>query len=103
MCGDNDSCAWSARGQKQIWAVKECPARSRFRMGCLLVWGQGKSGLDLWSIEKIVILAPHHVRESSQIGDNGPIAVLPVQTYHNLAQGKRLSFHISTDRLDRLA
>ena len=52
------------------------------------------AGLDSLQIEEIVILAPHHIRESSQIRHNGSIAVLTVQAYHCLAQRKRLSFHV---------
>src|SRR6266487_102654 len=44
-------------------------------------------------------LAPHHIRESSHIHHNGSIAILTVQTYHSLTQGKRLRFHIRADCL----
>lgn len=47
-------------------------------------------------IEEIIILASHNV---GQIGENGSIAILPIQTDHRPAQGKSLSFHIPTDHL----
>src|SRR5258708_39259943 len=47
MRGDDDPCARSGWGQKQIRASKECPTGPRFGMGRLLVWWQGQTGLDL--------------------------------------------------------
>ncbi len=78
MRRDDHPCARSSRSQQQIRAVKERATRSRFGMGGLLVWGLGQAGLHLRKIEQIIVLASHDVGQSSQICDNGPIAILAI-------------------------
>jgi hypothetical protein len=78
MRGDDDPSAWSCRGQKQIRAVKERSAGSCFGVGGLLVRWQGQAGLHLRELEEIIVLAAHDVGHSSQIGQNGPIAILAI-------------------------
>lgn len=40
--------------------------------------------------EEIIVLASHDVAEPGQVGNNGPIAILPVQSDHRLTQGRGL-------------
>jgi len=58
---------------------------------------QGETGLHL---EEIVVLASHHVAQSSSICDNGSMAILAIQTHHRLAERNRLGFHIRIDHLN---
>ena len=97
MRGDDDPCARPCWGQKQIRAVKECSAGSCFGMGRLLVWWQRQAGLNFREIKETVVLASHHVAESGHICDNGPVAILAIQTHHSLAQGNSVPFHIRAD------
>ncbi len=101
-CDDHPD-ARSCRGQKQVWAVKECSTGSRFGIGGLLIGWLGQASLHLRQIEQIVVPAAHHIGQASQIYHDSPIAILAIQPYHGLTQGKRLSFHIRADRLHRLA
>src|SRR6266699_7151393 len=66
-------------------------------MGRRLFRWQGETGLHL---EEIVVLASHHVAQSSSICDNGSMAILAIQTHHRLAERNRLGFHIRIDHLN---
>ncbi len=57
-------------------------------MGGLLIRWLGQASLHLRQIEQVIILAPHDVGKSSQVGENGSIAILPIQTDHRLAEAK---------------
>ena len=78
MRSDDHSCAWSGRRKTQSRKVKECPAGSRFGVGDLLIRWLGQASLHLRQVEEIVILASHHIGQSSQICHNGPIAILAI-------------------------
>ncbi len=84
-------------GQKQIRAVKESTAGSRFGMRGLLIGWLGQAGLYLGQIEKMVVFASQDEGQSGQIRHDGPIAIVAIQTYHGLAQRNRLSFYIRAD------
>lgn len=62
-------------------------------MGGLLIRWLGQASLHLRQIEQVIILAPHDVGKTDQVGENGTIAILPIQADHRLAQGKSESFH----------
>ena len=82
MRGDNDPCARSCRGKTQIRTVKEAATGSRFGVRGLLVGWLGQAGLHFLQIEEIIVLAAHDVSQSSQICDNGSIAILSIQAHH---------------------
>ncbi len=45
----------------------------------LLIGGQVQATLDLGPIQHGVVFAPCHEREASQVGKDGPGALLPIQ------------------------
>jgi hypothetical protein len=71
-------------------------------MGRLLIWWQGQAGLHLWQIEEIIVLAPHNIRQSRQIRENGSIAILSIQSDYRLTNMERLGLQIGADCLHRL-
>lgn len=89
MRGDDHACARPRRAQKQIRAIKESTAGSGFGVRDLLVKWLGQAGLHLRQIEQTVVLAPHHIGQSSQIGDDGSIAILTIQTHESLAEAEQ--------------
>ena len=48
-------------------------------MGGLLIRGLSQTSLYRLQIKEIIVFAPHHIGEPSQIYDNRAIPILPVQ------------------------
>ncbi len=45
-----------------------------------------QTGLYQRKIEEIVVFASHDVGESGQIGDNGSVAILTIESHHGPAE-----------------
>jgi len=72
-------------------------------MGGLLIRGLSQTSLYRLQIKEIIVFAPHHIGEPSQICDNRAIPILPVQAYHSLAQWNSLRLQIDAHRAFRLS
>lgn len=72
-------------------------------MGGLLIRGLSQTSLYRLQIKEIIVFAPHHIGEPSQICDNRAIPILPVQADHSLAQWNSLRLHIDAHRAFRLS
>lgn len=68
-----------------------------------LIWWLGQAHLHLLQFKDIVILPSHHIRQTSQICHDSPIAILAIEPHYGLAEWNRLRFDIPADRLHRLA
>ncbi len=68
--------------------IKEVSAEATFRMGELLVSGQGETLLDLHQIQQSIVFPTHHETDScdDEIDDDGPIAVLPIESNEGLSR-----------------
>ncbi len=94
----------SRRSERNIGAIEERAAGSRFRVRGLLIRLQGQAGLHLGQIEEIVVLASHYVAKpfAGEALHDGIVAILPIQAYYPLSKGNLLGGQIGTDRLRRL-
>ncbi len=80
MGGNHDPTPGALWGDDQLRTVVEqtrCPA---FWMDGLLIRGKLEAGLHFCSIKHLIVSAPHHIGEVSQIGNDRPIAILAVET-----------------------
>ena len=76
---------FGAEGQQRT--IIEGAGDAAFRMGHLLIGRQVQAGLDFVPVEQVIVLAPRHIREARQIGQDRSGAILSIQAHH----GPRLS------------
>src|SRR6266699_792226 len=86
MRGDDHARAMSLRGHRQFSTLKQVPADPTFRMHELLIGRQGETGFDLCQIKEPVIFATHQPGDPclQQIGDDGPVPVLAIESDEGL-------------------
>jgi hypothetical protein len=78
--GGYDHTAQHAFGShRHLWAVVETTHRLAFWTLLELIWGQMQTRLDLRMIKGGVVFAARHKRESSQVREHSPSAVLAVE------------------------
>src|SRR5258708_4027461 len=101
MRGDDHARAMSLRGHRQCSTLKQVPADPTFRMHKLLIGGQGETRFDLCEIKESVIFATHQPRDlgSEQIGDDGSISVLAIESDEGLTSGQAQLRLIRRDHL----
>ena len=54
-----------------------------------------QAGLDLGSVKELVVFAPHHIRQSCQISEDGSCTILPIQAEHSAFFGVVMRFEES--------
>src|SRR5207247_4369009 len=70
MGRDHHSTPESRRPDGDIRAVVKGAYQLAFRSAELLVRGEVQAGLDLGSVKELVVLAPHHIREASEVSED---------------------------------
>jgi hypothetical protein len=77
--GDDDPAGQPCRAHRHSRAVIEGANHAALRVGDLLIGGQVQAGLDFIPFEEVVVLAPHHRGQISQVGEHRPRARVPIQ------------------------
>ena len=62
-----------------------------------------QAGLDLGSVKELVVLAPHHIREASQVSYDGSRALLPIQPQEHPFHWKGMGLAVALNGCDRPA
>jgi hypothetical protein len=92
MGGNNHPTVMSLCGHRQFSTIKEIPADTAFVMPELLISRQSETLLYLCEIKEFVIFAAHRPNDPShpQIGDNGSVAIQPIESNEGLTWRKAL-------------
>ncbi len=60
-----------------------------------------QAGLDLGSVKELVVVAPHHKREASQVSYDGSSALLPIQPQEHPFHWKGMGLAVALNGCDR--
>jgi hypothetical protein len=82
MGGDDDPTGLAVSSDGHRWTVIERTSVPALRMADLLIGGQMQAGLHLVEVEQVIVLAPGHIRQVSQIDQYRCGAILPIQAHH---------------------
>jgi hypothetical protein len=97
VSGHNDTNERPVWLQALVWTVVKCAADPAFRAAEVLIGRQVQTSLDVGAIEHPIVFATGDIGEVSDIGDDRPGAILPIEAQQCSLGGKAVSLDVRLD------
>jgi hypothetical protein len=99
----HDPALLSRRPHRQVRAVVEGARETTFRMRKLPFCGEMQSRLDSGMVQQQIVFPPHHVSQASQISEDSPGAILPIESQEGTFLRELVRGEVAPDSGDRTA
>src|SRR6266566_1302668 len=103
MCCHDDAAPHAFGPHRNLRTVVEAAHHLAFWTLVGLIWGEVQARLDERMIEDAVLFAASHKRETSEIGEHGSRAILPVESEQRVLREELVRCEIATDSCQSLA